>query len=117
MNWQEGRRDPNEHPNALDWASFYVEDLKYGPEAAKVTTVDPPQIAAQLEVLLRDAGIGSMTGTELESAVVYYAQSWADAVQLNRTMTLSVFIDGLMHGIAIAGGLRGTHPSSPSRHE
>ena len=107
MRWSDAQRDPSSDPTPLDRASFYVEELKYGPGAGRLEGVDAEQIVAQLEVLLRDAGVSSMTGEQLLDAMVYYGVSLASSFTTHPTITLSLFLDGLMHGIALAGGLVG----------
>lgn len=96
-------RDPREDRNPLDMASFYIEELKYGP--APVTKVTTDDVQVQLEGLLRDAGVTTMTGAELMDALEFYARSTAVSFRLPLVLTRSLFLDGVMHGIAFARGV------------
>ena len=98
-------RDPREDRNPLDMASFYVEELKYGPAPEKMVAVSTDDVQVQLEGLLRDAAVATMTGEELVEALEYYARSMALSFRLPLVLTRSLFLDGVMHGIALAGGL------------
>jgi hypothetical protein len=100
-------RNPSVDRNPLDLASFYVESLKYGPKAGKVEGVSKDGLASELEALLRDAGVSTMTGAQLADAVAYYGDSLAKSFGSPRLICLSAFIDGLEHGIALAAGLQG----------
>ena len=46
-----------------------------------------------------------MTGEELATAMLYYGANIARTFGIPRTIAVSMFCDGLMHGIALAGGL------------
>lgn len=105
-------RDPARDRNALDLASFYVEGLKYGPGPGQLESVSDEQIVNQLEVLLRDAGVTSMTGRQLAEAYEFYARSLALTLRVPLMVTRTVFLDGLVHGIALAGDVRG-EPRGP----
>jgi hypothetical protein len=98
-------RDPSENPTPFDRGSFYVEDLKYGPGPAKFVGVQSEQLVAELEALLRDAGVQTMTGAELMDALEFYARSMALAFHVPLLVSRSLFLDGVMHGIAFAAGL------------
>jgi hypothetical protein len=102
-------RNPSIDPNALDRASFYIEDLKYGPGPGPVEHLTRDQLTGQLEVLLRDAGITSMTGAELREAMEFYGESLAESFRAPRLLTFSCWVDGVMHGIALAAGIEGEH--------
>lgn len=106
------RRNPSRRPTPLDWSSFYIESLKYGPGSGAVEGVTRDQITAQLETLLRDADVSSMTGAELIDACDFYAESLARALGLPVIMVKTLWLDGLMHGIAFAAGVRGEHRHS-----
>ncbi|MGD0386387.1 MAG: hypothetical protein ABSB73_09655 [Solirubrobacteraceae bacterium] len=107
-------RDPWTNPTPLDQASFYIESLKYGPAEGKLEPVSGSQVVDQLEALLRDAGVTSMTGAELIDAMEYYARSSGRSFGASLLLMRSVFLDGLMHGIALAAGLHGV-PRDPGR--
>jgi hypothetical protein len=107
-------RDPRVDRTPLDRASFYIEQLKYGPGAGKVEGVSADQMISQLEVLLRDARVDSMTGYQLERAALYYGRSLATSLQMPEILAGSCWLDGLMHGIAFAAGLR-AEPRRPRR--
>lgn len=98
-------RDPREDRNPLDMASFYIEELKYGPAPEKMVPVSTDDVQVQLEGLLRDAGVGTMTGEELMEALEYYARSTALSFRVPLIIARSLLLDGVMHGIALAGGL------------
>ena len=114
ISWKDAQRDPSAEPNPLDWASFYVEDLKYGVGPAQLERADADEMIAQVEALLRDAGVNTMTGEELTRATTYYGATIADAFGVHRTIALSIFVDALMHGIALGAGLKGKHRSPRS---
>jgi len=63
-------RDPSANPTPLDWASFYVEGLKYGPGPGQLEAASGRETADQLEALLRDAVDGFMHGIALAGGVV-----------------------------------------------
>lgn len=114
MSWSDADRSPSADPNALDWASFYVEELKYGSGPGTLERAMPGEIAEQLDRLLRDAHVpDAMPGAELERAMLYYGASLANTFRMPRVLALSIFCDGLMHGIALAGGLKGK-PRNPT---
>lgn len=98
--------------NPLDRASFYVEELKYGPGPGKLEVAEWEEMVAQLETLLRDAGVSSMSGEELLEAIFYYGNSVAGSFGMSFQLGLSVFLDGLMHGIALGAGLD-SEPRNP----
>lgn len=98
------------NPTPLDLAGYYVEDLKYGAGDGVVETVTRERMVHQLEVLLRDAGVSSMTGAELLAAVIPYGRGLSGHLGIPEILARSIFVDGLMFGIALAGGLSGTDP-------
>lgn len=93
---------------ALDRASFWVEELKYGPGEKTVEQITMDEYAAQMEVLLRAANVTSTTGEELLEASKFYAVSQAKSFGVNVILTYSIWLDGLMHGVALTAGLEGT---------
>lgn len=106
-------RVPAVDRNALDRASFYVEALKYGPGPGKLELAGAEEIVAQLDTLLRDAGVKtSMTGEELLEAIFYYGDSLSHHLGTTFRVGVSMFLDGLMHGIAFGAGLDG-EPRDP----
>jgi F0F1-type ATP synthase membrane subunit c/vacuolar-type H+-ATPase subunit K len=100
-------RDPSADRNPLDRASFYVENLKCGAGPGRLERASKDELVAELEVLLRDAGVTQMTGQQLAGAIDYYGESLAANFGAPRLICLSAFVDGLMHGIALAAGLEG----------
>lgn len=105
MSWTDAYRNPRADPNPLDRASFYVEELKYGVGPRRVERAESDEIAAEFDTLLHDAGVTSMTGEELASAMTYYGRSLANTFLTPRMIALTMFCDGLMHGIALTAGL------------
>ncbi len=99
-------RDVHQNPTPLDRASLYVESLKYGDGAGNLRAVGWDETVGEMETLLRDAGV-SMTGTELLEASEFYERSLAQSLCAPLLLVRSCFLDGLMHGIALAGGLEG----------
>lgn len=97
--------------NPLHKASFYIEALKYGPGPRAVETVTAAEITAQLETLLRDADVTSITAAELVKTLDFYAGSFARHFGVNHLLGKSIFTDGVMHGVALAAGLEGEEPS------
>lgn len=102
-------RDPSANPTPLDRASFYVEELKYGPGPGTLEPAAFGEIVSELEALLRDANVTSMTGRELLDAMEFYEVSLSHALRMPLVFTRSIFLDGLMHGIALGAGLEGEH--------
>ena len=102
-------RNPSEDPTPLDLASFYVESLKYGAGPGKLQAASVDEFTNELEILLRDAGVTTMTGEELRDALEYYVHTLSLTLGLHAVLVRSILADGLMHGIALAGGLRGEH--------
>jgi hypothetical protein len=100
-------RNPSADRTPLDEASFYIEELKYGARAGQVEPASRGEMTAALEVLLRDAGVATMTGAALGDASLYYGDSDARSFGLPRLIGRSIFLDGLMHGIEFAAGLKG----------
>ncbi len=100
-------RDVHQNPTPLDRASLYVESLKYGGGAGKVRAAGWDETVGQMETLLRDAGVRSMTGAELLEALEFYERSLVRGLCAPLLLVRSCFLDGLMHGIALAGGLEG----------
>jgi hypothetical protein len=102
-------RNPSVDTTPLDWASFYVEDLKFEGERGQIQGSTGREEAALYEMVLRAAEVTSMSGEELREALGYYAASHARAFGLSTIVARTVFCDGLLHGVALAGGLRGDH--------
>jgi hypothetical protein len=96
------------HP--LHAASLYIDDLKYGPGDRKVEGATREQMIAQLVGLLRDAGVENVDAAELIDDCSFYGASLAVHFRLHPTLAKSAFVDELVHGIAVAGGLKGTLP-------
>lgn len=102
-------RDPSTNPTPLDKASFYIESLKYGPGPGAVEGASLDEVVGQLDCLLRDAQVDSMSGQQLRDALEYYVQSFVRQFGLPPLLIRSLWCDGLMHGIALAGGITGEH--------
>lgn len=111
-------RDPVQDRTPLDEASFYLERMKFGPTPGpSVKEVPAREKRAMMEALLREANVGAMSGEELHTASVCYghsimrgvlqAESWG--VPLEQVLR-ELWLDGVMHGVALAAGLRADPP-------
>jgi hypothetical protein len=97
--------------NPFHRASFYIEQMKYGPGPKSIEGATYDQFAAQLELLLREAGIETMSGSELVETLDWYGRSFAHHFRMHPLLAKSIFCDGVMHGIAFAAGLSGEIPA------
>lgn len=106
-------RGPSGDPaNPLHQASFYLEEIKYGREPGRLTGATTEEISRDMEALLRDAEVTSMTGAELVETCDYYARSFVAnfataGLPLPQIVSKTIFLDGVAHGIALAKGLKG----------
>lgn len=99
---------PKDDPtNALHQASFAVEELKYGPGEGKLEFMPAKEIDTQLATLLEAAGVTDITPEELRGAMEYYGVNFTNMLGGSKLVNYSVFIDGVMHGLALAAGLKG----------
>jgi hypothetical protein len=98
------KADPS---NPFHQASFYVEWVKYGRAPGKLVGATFEEIEADVARLLEDAEVTSMTAAELVETCDYYAESYALLFGIRRLVTKTMFLDGVMHGIAFAAGLKG----------
>jgi hypothetical protein len=107
--------------NPFHQASFYIEDMKYGVGPKKVEPVTTVDFRSQLDGLLRDAGISSLSSEDLLAAIGHYSDSWTSTlvfegmvlpsdVEKLRFIVHSVYSEGVMHGIAFAKELKGSNP-------
>jgi hypothetical protein len=96
------------HP--LHQASLYIEELKYGEGERVVEGVTRDEIVAQMDGLLRDAGVTGVDAATLIDDCDYYGHSFAKTLRVPPILGKSLFVDGLMHGIAVAGGLAASQP-------
>jgi hypothetical protein len=94
------------HP--LHAASLYIEELKYGPGDRVLEAATLAQIVAQVEGLLRDAGVTHIDAATLIDDLDHYAASFASTMRVPPLIGKSIFLDGIMHGIAAAAGLKGS---------
>lgn len=99
-----------DYSHALHAASLYVEDLKYGETPRRLAAITPEAIAAQFDLLLRDAGIAGLDPAEIVSDSYVYGRSFEASLLVPRQLAHSIFVDGLLHGIALAARLRGSEP-------
>ncbi len=97
------------HP--LHAASLYVEELKYGPGPRVVEGVTKALIVGQREALLREAGVNADARLLVEDTN-HYATSFERSLGVRAILARSIFMDGLMHGVALAAGLRAEEPRS-----
>lgn len=100
--------------DALTQASYYVEALKYSVGEGAVERVGHEHLVGQFEVLLRDVGVDACTGAELVEGMQHYAKTWTRVTRIPQGLTYSMFSDGVLHGIALAGGLSGQDPPERS---
>lgn len=94
--------------NPFHLASFYVEDLKYGDRQGEIVRTSAAEFDHMITRLLYDAGLEGLIEPErLRGALSYYGDSFAISFNTTPELALSVFVDGVLHGIALAGGLHG----------
>lgn len=115
LSWRDANRNPSADRNPLDLASFYIESLKYGPDSGRLEEFGPEELEASLDVLLRDAGVTSMTGKQLAKALLYYGVGIGRTLHIDRQRAVSIWTDGLMHGLALAGHIEGELRNPKSR--
>jgi hypothetical protein len=94
-----------DYSNPFHRASLIIEDLKYGEGAKRVEVVPEPNMKAQLTALLITAKITTVTAEQILDAIGFYGESNARALRVPEVIARSIFIDGVMHGLAVAGGL------------
>lgn len=99
------------YSHALHAASLYVEELKYAEGPRRLALQDPDAVAAQFDLLLRDAGIKGLDPAEIVGDSYVYGRSFEASIHVPRQLAHSIFVDGLMHGVALAAGLRGSVPA------
>lgn len=92
--------------NPLHQASFYVEALKYGPGSRRLERVGEDEFCVQLERIIADTRTDA-TPEQLIEAFGYYGDSFAEQLNLSPLVAKSIFVDGVLHGMALAGGLHG----------
>jgi hypothetical protein len=93
--------------NPFHQASFYVEAIKYGRAPGRLVGATKDEITGDVEALLRDAGVDSMTGRDIVESCDFYAESYAQQFGIRQILAKTMFLDGVMHGIAFAAGLKG----------
>lgn len=96
--------------NPLHLASFYIERLKYGPGPGRIEGVTHEEVISQLRTLLEASSINTITAEELYATCQYYSASWSRVIRIDPVFLHSLFVDALMHGIALASGLEGPPP-------
>lgn len=98
--------DPN---NCFFKAGFYIEAMKYGPGPNAVEKTSREQITSQIECLLRDANL-DLDAREIVDAQMFYAESLSIILGVPPMIALTIFLDGTMHGLAVAGKLEAPNP-------
>lgn len=93
--------------NVMHQASFYIERLKYGDGPRAVELVAADSMSEQVEHLLQAAGVTDLTADEFNDAASYYGRSFSRQFGGSALVAKSIFVDGIMHGLALAAGLRG----------
>lgn len=109
--------DPNV-PDAFNRAGFYVEKLKYVGGDQSLTGITQEQILEQLDKVLHDAAINSMTAEEvrdkLEDLALNFLANVAPLILKNeispQIVFRSVLYDGFLYGLAIGAGLEAMSP-------
>lgn len=96
--------------NPLHGASFYIEELKFGQGPLTVTGATTAELVAQYEGLLRDAGI-ELDSKLLVETLDFYGRSFERSFHVHAVLAKSIFSDGIMHGLALAAGLKGQSPA------
>lgn len=96
------------HP--LHAASLYVEELKYADRDRGIRGLTFVELETLFGLLLRDAEVGDVDPGQMADDCDFYAEHFARLLKVPVVLAKSVFVDGLMHGIALAGGLRGEAP-------
>lgn len=99
-----------DYSHALHSASLYVEELKYAEGPRRLEAVAPKAIAAQFDLLLRDAGIEGLDPAEIVADSYIYGRSFEASLLVPRQFAHSIFVDGLLHGLALGARLRGSEP-------
>lgn len=95
-------------PNALDRASFWCEEWKYGDDRGELEPFTEEEIITKLGTLLEASGHGDeMTPDEFNAALDWYAGNFSRMLGLPLVTCKTLFVDGLAHGIAFAAHLEG----------
>lgn len=99
-----------DYSNPIHLAGLYVEELKYQGDDKAVVGMTWDGVRPQIEQLIREGGIEGLTVDQVIEAVKFYGDLFAIVLNLSPFVTLSIFLDGLMHGMAVAAGLKGNAP-------
>ena len=95
-----------DYSNPVHQAGLFIEWLKYGAGPAQVEIVGEDELGRQLGELIAKSGREEdVTAAQIIGAVCYYADSCAVSFNLSPLASRSVFMDGLMHGMALASGI------------
>lgn len=92
--------------NPLHQASFYVEELKYGERPGTVDVAGQAEFVKMLRQIIFDSG-ANITEEQMLDALGHYGDSLAVTLNLSPLIARSIFVDGVLHGMALAAGLRG----------
>lgn len=90
--------------NPLHRASFWLEELKYGPGERRVEAVTFEEIEDQFRGLLADLNLTDVSAEQVVDAARYYGGSFALIFRIPEAVALSIFVDGLLHALALAAG-------------
>lgn len=93
--------------NPFHQASFYVEWVKYGRAPGRLVAATVEEITADVARILEDAGVETMSAADLVATCDYYAESYAQQFGVSRLVAKTMFLDGVLHGIAFVAGLKG----------
>lgn len=102
--------------NALLGASNFVEQLKHdhpGRDDVRDFLGEPTQedVLAAFDELLRSAGVVTISPQELLDGIAALSVVFPFAMPgLNPLVARTIFADGVMHGIALAGNLSADKP-------
>ena len=96
-----------DYDSPLHAASLYIEQLKYGRGERTVEIVPAKGVAEQLGLMFRDAGIEGIDPAQVMVDAVWYGHSFAHSIGIDEFVARSIFVDGILHGVALAAKLRG----------
>lgn len=100
--------------HALNRASFWLERLKRAEAAAGPSRLELKQedwVVALLTALAREAGFDHLDVREVHGDTLWYGYVLAELTGLPVATARGLYLDGIMLGIALAGGLEADDPN------